>query len=99
MKSNVYSIYDKKAKCYGMPFLAHNHAVAARMVQASMDEVSLLAKYPHDYCLECVGSFSDEDGSLIPLSKKEIVSEVSNLSPLPFDDGVGLNENGLAEDN
>lgn len=86
MVSNVYAIYDKKAVCFGSPFLAVNHATAIRMVQAAMDDNSFLTKYPHDYRLDRVATFDDSTG--IFSCVQEIVVEVSNLIPLPFDDGV-----------
>lgn len=96
MVSNVYAIYDKKAVCFGSPFLAVNHASAVRLVQAAMDDNSFLTKYPHDYRLDRVATFDDATG--IFSCVQEIVSEVSNLVPSPFV-GADDHENRLAEDN
>lgn len=92
MKTNFYAIFDKKAETYGMPFPALNHAVACRMVSASMDEGSMLRLYPHDYRVEKVATFEDTFAMFDSPEKKEIVAEVSNLVPLPFDDGVGTDD-------
>ena len=80
MKIKFYSVYDKKADCYSKPFDGFNNDCAKRMVAASMDESSMLRKYPTDYRLDFVFSFDYSDGSVDCV--KEIVSEVSNLVPL-----------------
>lgn len=88
MRVNYYAIYDKKAETYGMPFPAHNDAVAVRMVSASMDGTSMLTKYPSDYRVDKVAVYDNTFGMFICDEKKDIVYEVSNIVPLPFDDGV-----------
>lgn len=82
MKINLYSIYDKKANCYSKPFDVYNDNCAKRMVAASMDEASLLRKYPTDYRLDQLGTFNDETGQFENCPEKVIVCEVSNLVPL-----------------
>ena len=88
MKTNVYAIYDKKAETYSQPFLALNNSVACRMVQASMDPVSLLTQFPHDYRLDKVAVYDDTFAKFLQVRGKVIIAEVSNLTPLSFDDGV-----------
>lgn len=93
MKLNLYSIYDKKANCYSKPFEAYNDNCAKRMVAASMDEASLLRKYPTDYRLDNIGTFDDETGQFENWSEKVIVTEVSNLVPLAcVGDGTNVGE-------
>lgn len=59
---NLYSLYDKIAKEYAMPFSANNDAQAVRSVGM------LLKKEPHvspvDYAVYQVGDFDPSDGNL-----------------------------------
>ena len=79
MKSNVYSIYDKKSESYSPPFIAYNHTCAKRMVAAAMTEGSLLKMFPNDYRLDFIGTFEDAFGNFKSFANKDIVCEVSNL--------------------
>ena len=93
MKLKLYSIYDKKSESYSKPFDAYNDNCAKRMVAASMDEASLLRKYPTDYRLDNIGTFDDQTGQFENWSEKVIVSEVSNLVPLAIvGDGTNVGE-------
>lgn len=93
MKLKLYSIYDKKSESYSKPFDAYNDNCAKRMVAASMDEASLLRKYPTDYRVDQIGTFNDENGQFENCPEKVIVSEVSNLVPLAIvGDGINVGE-------
>lgn len=63
MKTNVYTIYDSKAKAYSLPFHAVNDAVATRMVGASVnDPGTTLNKHPEDFVIYELARFDDETG-------------------------------------
>lgn len=79
MELQIFSMYDKKTCVYGRPFYAHNDGHAIRCVQDEVDrEDSQLAKYPSDFCLCSIGSFSDDCGALVG-SDVRVVIEVSKL--------------------
>lgn len=92
MKINFYAVYDKKARCYSLPFTAVNDEVAVRIIQSTMDNNSMLVQFSSDYRLDRIGEFLDENAALIDLDKKVIVSEMSNLVVLPFTTGDDFNE-------
>ncbi|WNK12904.1 MAG: nonstructural protein [Microvirus sp.] len=65
MKSQMFSIYDQKAKFFSTPFYAPNLPVAARSIAKAMsDPASDLGTFSNDYTLYCVGSFDDQTGVL-----------------------------------
>lgn len=64
----MFSIYDKKAMQYSVPFCAESEVMAIRMVEEQLENPrSLAARYPADFCLMAVGSFSLSDGKVNPL--------------------------------
>lgn len=63
--ANLYSIFDVKASKYGpiISFENDNTAIRSFMeMLISGDKNSLLALYPTDYLLYCVGSFDQDTG-------------------------------------
>lgn len=62
----VYSVYDRKANVYGVPFFQLNNSVALRsFTDLVNDGRSTVCKHPEDYTLECIGEFDDSDGTLV----------------------------------
>lgn len=66
MISVVYSIFDVKAKHFGVPFYAPNKAVGLRNVQSLVRDgsasASMLSRFPEDFVLYDLGTFDDERG-------------------------------------
>ena len=63
MQLFAYSIYDKKAECYGIPFFKSKDMVAIRDFTSIVnDERSSLYQFPGDYDLYRVGHFLDGSG-------------------------------------
>lgn len=71
MEQKVFSVYDSKAKLWLQPFFARNAAVAVRMFEAAVREKdSNFQRYASDYSLFEIGSWSENDGVLLPHSEK-----------------------------
>lgn len=65
-------IYDKKAETYGAPIIAPNLAVATRnFAAACQDKNSIMAKFPEDIEIKCIGTFDERTGKI---EAKEIVT-------------------------
>lgn len=68
MKQRLYSVYDKKAESFGVPFASPNDATAIRIVQntARTPETNINMN-PEDYLLYSVALFDMENGEVEPL--------------------------------
>lgn len=77
MITQVFSIFDVKAKSFGVPFYATNKELAMRNVAAVVNDGSeqsgMLSKFPEDFVLYHVASFDDEQGVFEPKGKAEQV--------------------------
>lgn len=64
MQTQLYTVYDSKAKAYSHPFHAPNDAVALRMFgEVANDPSTQISKYPEDFVLYHLGRFDDQDAS------------------------------------
>lgn len=62
----IYSVYDSKAQIFGLPFFLPNDDVASReFVRLSNDSNSLVAQFPADFKLFCLGVFSNDEGKIV----------------------------------
>lgn len=65
MKTNLYTIYDSKAKFYYVPFAQQNEAVLVRTVeQMRNDPNSTLCTNPEDFSVFFYGTFDDSNAQL-----------------------------------
>lgn len=65
MKTNIYSVYDKKAECFSQPFNMVNDAVAMRVIKNCVrDKTHNYGQNPEDYALYKIGTFDDVVGEL-----------------------------------
>lgn len=80
MKVNLYSVRDVKAGAYNVPFCASNDAIAGRMLGGVVNgnRETSLARYPEDFQLFRIGTFSDDDGVVSP----EVPAFVLNATDL-----------------
>ena len=77
---NLYSIFDRKAVSYAPPFVAVNDSVACRMSLASaMGEQNMLADYPADFDVYCLGNLDQESGRITPLNTPVFVVNFAAL--------------------
>lgn len=72
MKKFMYSVFDKQAKLFSLPFNEVNDSAAIRSFKLAIShDGTLLHDCPQDYDLYRVGSFDDENG--------EFTNDVSRL--------------------
>lgn len=61
----VFSVYDVKADLYGTPFFMPTRGQAIRAFSdLANDPQSQVSRYPDDFRLECIGSWTDDSGVL-----------------------------------
>lgn len=66
----LYSIYDAAAQSYGDPIIFASDAVAARSFQIeSQNSDSVVAKFPTDFTVFCIGEFDTVSGNVSPVNK------------------------------
>lgn len=67
---NIYSVFDKKAGVYNVPFFLQNNALAVRAFADLVNhDDSMISRFPEDFALYNIGSYDDKTGvckSLIP---------------------------------
>lgn len=81
----VFAVFDAKARAFGMPFFAHNAAMAQRNVGMAMrDPSSILGQHAEDFQLFEVSEFDDATGMF---AASAIPVVVCNLSTLRGDNG------------
>lgn len=78
----LYSIFDMKARLFRVPFPAQNNAEAMRSVATALrsSPESLIAMYPEDFQLFCVGEMDE--------SNCRIVQEEAHMCLCRLDDLV-----------
>lgn len=83
MDQVLYSIYDKKAKVFGLPFHAPSDVVAMRQVSVAAKDPQLqLAMFPDDFDLYQIGYFDDQTGKITVPGVPVFVIAVCSLSKL-----------------
>lgn len=60
MKTNMYVIFDNKAKIYNKPFFQINDDVALRSAMDLLtDQNTEISRHPHDYIMFKIGTYDD----------------------------------------
>jgi len=92
MRLRCYSIFDRKALSYHMPYYAPTDNAAVRTLSdAVADTNNSLGRHPNDYVLYYVGDFDDQTGVYTPVAPLVHVIDAIHLaralqSELPFPD-------------
>lgn len=69
MITQLFSVYDSKAKTFFKPFHCQNANVAERTFRTVVnDKTTEISKHPADYTLFFIGYFDDETGAVEPCS-------------------------------
>lgn len=78
IKEKVYTLHDLKAEGFTTPLVCTNDESAMRVIGRMMvqDPTSIVALYPQDYRLVCIGSYDGKTGTMEP-SDLKIVCNVS----------------------
>lgn len=75
----LYSVFDKKALTYSLPYTAVNDALAARFLVSTFEDTdNFIARYPEDFALYYVGDFDASNGQIVSCIP-EFLSECSFL--------------------
>lgn len=92
MKTNAYTIYDRKALVYNMPFFAPTDGAASRMFADLVnDSATTIGRHPNDYVLYRCGTYDDQQGMLLaeaPLSHVMDASALLKLQPGLFSEAA-----------
>lgn len=80
MNYKIFSIYDEKAKAFGVPFFKQHRGQAVRDVQdVANNRESILSRHPSDFSLYMLGNFDDDQGKMEALLVPELIIRVSDL--------------------
>lgn len=79
----VYSIYDIKAKSFGMPFFQQNEEIAIRSFRdLTNDPESMTYRHPDDFTLFQLAEFDADTGIIVGLDQpKTIVNALEIQTP------------------
>ena len=82
MRMIMFSIYDKRAAVYLVPFPARSQ-IAQRQIVSSFDNPHMretpIMKHPTDFTLMEIGTFDDESG-IMTCQNPTIVAEIRDLA-------------------
>lgn len=79
MITQLFSVYDSKARCFAPPFCCPTKEVAMRTFgEAANDPATRVAKFAEDFTLYHVGTFDDELGVVKMLSEHINLGLASN---------------------
>lgn len=83
MRMLMFSIYDKRAAVYLVPFPARSEIDAKRQIAASVDTPQMretpIFKHPDDFSLMLLGTFDDETG-VMTCQTPTLTAEISQFT-------------------
>lgn len=84
MRVMLFSIFDRKTKCFMAPFVARTETDAVRQITQSLRDPQMretpVGQHPEDFDLRRVGAFDDETGQIEPLTPAYLVANIAELS-------------------
>ena len=84
MKTNAYSIYDRKTLTYHLPFFQTTDGAAVRaFVDLCSDTTTTVGRHPVDYVLFRIGTYDDELGLMVAETPLVHVKDGSAAIALP----------------
>jgi len=72
----VYSIRDVQTDTFAPPFLAATVGELDRMMLQSLEQESMLSRFPSDYAVYRIGEFDTSNGKMMPDDVPELHSQV-----------------------
>lgn len=78
MKKPMFSVYDKVAEQYTVPFLETTDGTALRFIQDQMQKDIPFSRHPQDFRLDRLGMLDEETGVFDQDSKATLI-ELSQL--------------------
>lgn len=100
MKLYLFSVYDKVSKMYVDLFTSQTKESAQRSFNsAALNRGTMLAKFPSDFALYCLGEFDNSTGEVVGVSTPELVQNCVEICfPPEFEkDGGKIEEKGGEE--
>nr|AVQ10186.1 nonstructural protein [Gokushovirinae environmental samples] len=80
MRYGIFAIKDSASQTFAQPFYAPAEQVALRSVRDLVNgSDNVIAKHPSDYELFELGSFVDDDGTIVPLDSPRLVARCKDL--------------------
>lgn len=94
MKLYLFSVYDKVSKMYVDLFTSQTREAAQRSFNsAAMNRNTMLAKYPADFALYCLGEYDNATGEVSGMPTPELVQNcVEIYFPPEFEKDGGKSE-------
>lgn len=84
MKLYLFSVYDKVSKMYVDLFTSQTKESAQRSFNsAALNRGTMLAKFPSDFALYCLGEFDNATGEVCGLAVPELVQNSVEIVSLP----------------
>lgn len=84
MRVMLFSIFDRKTKCFMAPFVARTETDATRQITQSLKDPQMrdtpVGQHPEDFDLRRVGAFDDESGQIEPLVPSHLVASLGELA-------------------
>lgn len=81
MVVRLFSMYDKKSRCFGPPQAALNQEVMARKLafECESNPDSLVKMHAEDYDIYYLGDYDDHDAAYHPVSPPELLFNLMDL--------------------
>jgi hypothetical protein len=73
MKKPMFSVFDKVANIYTVPFLETTDGTAVRFIQDQMGKDIPFSRHPQDFRLDRLGVLDEESGTFDQSSKNTII--------------------------
>lgn len=73
MKKPMFSVFDKVAEIYTVPFMESTDGTALRFIQDQMRNDIPFARHPHDFRLDRLGTLDESTGEFDQSSKATII--------------------------
>lgn len=79
----IYTVYDRTAKIYGLPFFQPTDVVAIRAFRQEVNranDTNTIYLNPEDFSLHQIGEFNNLDGAIQPVEPVLVATAVSLIN-------------------
>lgn len=81
MITKMFSLYDSKAKMFGLPFCFPNVGMAQRaLYDLVRDESTMVSRHPDDFILYQIAEFDDSNAVMVAKVPLELVAQAADYS-------------------
>lgn len=100
MKLYVFSVYDKVSKMYVDLFTSQTKEAAQRSFNsAGCNRGTMLAKYPQDFALYCLGEFDNSEGAIVGFVRPDLIQNFVDIQDVSLPDLTPKDVNELGKGN